>query len=415
MEIINYECKFCKKNFKKENYLAKHQKSAKYCIIIQKKIAEEEVDKTIKNLQNVKEGIKDEIQELINITGDLIENNSVNLEKKKVDEIHAKYLEFENDKMLIENEYNIHLSDLLDKDNIKNNIEEYYDIEKIKIDKIQELYSIFEKEKNEIKNKYDNIILEEKLYEEEEKYKNKKNEWKDNLKNNKIKELENSFEIIKNRMIDLIDTITDIEDANAIEIFNNKIFKIDELLELDTHNNEINIDVKDENIEKIDKEDGNLDIVVNNVENTNILCEKSSDSKEFSSDIDSDISANTNKNNKKKQRIKRENEVIENKLLYHLILLLQDQKINNDTLLYIIIELMKHMNNYQIKGEHKKSSILFILRNFVNTNGDDINNIQDIKLFIDKYLEEFINIVSALTDKKILIKPKKTCFFPICF
>ena len=76
---------------------------------------------------------------------------------------------------------------------------------------------------------------------------------------------------------------------------------------------------------------------------------------------------------------------------------------------------MKHMNNYQIKGQDKKSSILFILKNFVNSNNNDIEHIQDVKLFIDKYLEEFINIVSALSNKKILIKPKKTCFFPICF
>ena len=113
--------------------------------------------------------------------------------------------------------------------------------------------------------------------------------------------------------------------------------------------------------------------------------------------------------------MKRENEEVENKLLYHLVLLLQDQKINNETLMYIIVELMKHMNNYQIKGQDKKSCILFILRNFINTNNGDIVNKEDIKIFTDKYLEEFINIVSALSDKKIRIKLKKNCFIPLCF
>jgi len=150
MEMNYYECKFCKKNFKKESYVTKHQKNAKYCIIIQKKMAEEEVEKSIQDLQNVKEGIKDEIQELVNFTGDLIVNNSLDLEKKKIDEIHSKYLEFENEKMLIENKYNLQVSQFLDKGDLKTNIEEYYMIEKNKIDKIQELYSMFENEKNEI-------------------------------------------------------------------------------------------------------------------------------------------------------------------------------------------------------------------------------------------------------------------------
>ena len=98
-----------------------------------------------------------------------------------------------------------------------------------------------------------------------------------------------------------------------------------------------------------------------------------------------------------------------------MILLLQDQKISNNTLMYIIIELMKHMNNYSIKGKDKKECILFILKNFVNTNNRDISNKEDILLFIDKFLDNFIDIISLISDKKIRIKIKRNCFLPICF
>ena len=147
MEINKNECQYCKKVFKKDIYLTKHQKNAKYCVIIQKQIAEQEVEKSIQNLQTVKEEINVEIQDLINVNGDLIESNSTELQKKKIDEIHSIYLEFENDKICIENEYNLEVSKVLNKGGIKNNLEEYYNLEKIKISKIQSIYTEFENKK----------------------------------------------------------------------------------------------------------------------------------------------------------------------------------------------------------------------------------------------------------------------------
>ena len=391
MEINKNECQYCKKVFKKDIYLTKHQKNAKYCVIIQKQIAEQEVEKSIQNLQTVKEEINVEIQDLINVNGDLIESNSTELQKKKIDEIHSIYLEFENDKICIENEYNLEVSKVLNKGGIKNNLEEYYNLEKIKISKIQSIYTEFENKKIEIQNKYDSIILEEILYEEEERFKDKKDTWKESFKDLKIKELENVFEIIKTKTIQLINDIKDVK--NIDEIYNNNIFKINELLNLDI----------DEN--KVRKE----------LEKDVIIEENSIISKDSSSNIYDTNSENSNSNKKKKQKIKRENEDTENNLLYHLILLLQDQKISNNTLMYIIIELMKHMNNYSIKGKDKKECILFILKNFVNTNNRDISNKEDILLFIDKFLDNFIDIISLISDKKIRIKIKRNCFLPICF
>lgn len=386
MENNKNECQYCKKTFKKDIYLAKHQKNAKYCVIIQKKIAEKEVEKSIQNLQTVKEEINDEIRDLLNTNGDLIVNNSGELEKNKIDEIHNVYLLAENDKILVENEYNLQVSTILEKGDIKHNLEEYYTLEKSKISKLQDIYSQFENKKLEIQKKYDSVILEEKLYEEEEKFKDKKDTWKESFKKIKIKELENTFEKIKNKIIILVDDVKDIK--NIEEISNNKIFKVNEFLEF---NDNISEEKNEDDVEESIFKDSNSNISYDSLQNSKINPKK------------------------RKQKFKRENEDTENKLLYHLILLLQDQKINNETLMYIVVELMKYMNNYQIKGKDKKNSILFILKNFINTNNNDISNKEDILIFIDKFLDEFVNIISAISDKKIRIKQKTSCFFPLCF
>ena len=386
MENNKNECQYCKKTFKKDIYLAKHQKNAKYCVIIQKKIAEKEVEKSIQNLQTVKEEINDEIRDLLNTNGDLIVNNSGELEKNKIDEIHNVYLLAENDKILVENEYNLQVSTILEKGDIKHNLEEYYTLEKSKISKLQDIYSQFENKKLEIQKKYDSVILEEKLYEEEEKFKDKKDTWKESFKKIKIKELENTFEKIKNKIIILVDDVKDIK--NIEEISNNKIFKVNEFLEF---NDNISEEKNEDDVEESIFKDSNSNISYDSLQDSKINPKK------------------------RKQKFKRENEDTENKLLYHLILLLQDQKINNETLMYIVVELMKYMNNYQIKGKDKKNSILFILKNFINTNNNDISNKEDILIFIDKFLDEFVNIISAISDKKIKIKQKTSCFFPLCF
>ena len=386
MENNKNECQYCKKTFKKDIYLAKHQKNAKYCVIIQKKIAEKEVEKSIQNLQTVKEEINDEIRDLLNTNGDLIVNNSGELEKNKIDEIHNVYLLAENDKILVENEYNLQVSTILEKGDIKHNLEEYYTLEKSKISKLQDIYSQFENKKLEIQKKYDSVILEEKLYEEEEKFKDKKDTWKESFKKIKIKELENTFEKIKNKIIILVDDVKDIK--NIEEISNNKIFKVNEFLEF---NDNISEEKNEDDVEESIFKDSNSNISYDSLQDSKINPKK------------------------RKQKFKRENEDTENKLLYHLILLLQDQKINNETLMYIVVELMKYMNNYQIKGKDKKNSILFILKNFINTNNNDISNKEDILIFIDKFLDEFVNIISAISDKKIRIKQKASCFIPLFF
>ena len=357
MEINYYICQYCKKKFKKESYLSKHQKNTKYCLTIQqKKDDEKELENTIQNLQNAKVGLNNEIMDIIVDNHDeIISNKTDDLEKMMIDEVHDAFLEFENKKILTEDEYNAQLSLLLN-NNLKNNMGEYYDTEKNKINKLQEMYLLFEKKKTDIEEKYSNLILQE-----EQKY---DNTWKEELKKEKIIDLENKFNSYRDKIINLIDEAEDIDDIkdslNNVFVTTNK--------------------------EQKDDQPYNKNLVP---VSHNIPC--------------------------KSYKIKSIDEDMENKLLYHLVVLLQDQQINTDTLLYIIVELMRFMNNYDIKGEDKKSYILYILEKFVDTNEDYIENKEDIKKFIYTFSNEFINIISGVSDKKLRIKVKKSCFFPLCF
>ena len=335
MELKYYECEYCKNKFKKETYLLKHQKNAKYCLSIQKG-----KEKLLKKIEVVQSDIISE------------------LEKKKLNQIHDSFLEFENSKLELENEYNTNISNILEKQNLKNNIEEYYSIEKSKIDKLQELYALFEKNKFSIEEKYQNLIFEE-----------NKN-WKDDLKKEKIKELESSFDLIKNKINNLIDTSEDVDKSQ--DKLNQFIFNLNEYLAL--NESEVSEVVVPEGVSEV------------------------------SEVSESEVVDYTPPNND-----------LENKLLYHLIVLLQEQKLSKDNLLYIIVELMKYINNFDVKGTDKKSFILYILKNFIDTNEDDIQNKEDMKRFLTIFSNDFVDIVSAISDKKLRIKLKKSCFFPLCF
>lgn len=354
MELKYYECEYCKNKFKKETYLLKHQKNAKYCLSIQKG-----KEKLLKEVQVVQSDIISE------------------LEKKKLNEIHDSFLEFENNKLELENEYNTNISNILEKQNLKNNIEEYYSIEKNKIDKLQELYALFEKNKFSIEEKYQNLILEE-----------NKN-WKDDLKKEKIKELESSFDLIKNKINNLIDTSEDVDKAQ--DTLNQFIFNLNEYLTLnETEVSEVSEVVVSEGVTEISEvvvSEGKSEVSETEVSEAEV------------SEVDY-----TPPNND-----------VENKLLYHLIVLLQEQKLSKDNLLYIIVELMKYINNFDVKGTDKKSFILYILRNFIDTNEDEIQNKEDMKRFLTIFSNDFVDIVSAISDKKLRIKLKKSCFFPLCF
>ena len=55
----------------------------------------------------------------------------------------------------------------------------------------------------------------------------------------------------------------------------------------------------------------------------------------------------------------------------------------------------------------------YVLKNYITNN----NNIDDeyLKIFINKYLEHYIDILLSINNNEISIKNKKICFFPICY
>jgi hypothetical protein len=373
MAVKCYECEYCKNKFKKETYLTKHQKNAKYCLSIQKE-------------NKYKQKILKEV-EIEVVQSDIISD----LEKKKINDIHETFLEFENSKLELEDEYNTNISNILEKQNLKNNIEEYYSIEKSKIDKLQELYALFEKNKILIEEKYQNLILEE-----------NKN-WKDDLKKEKFKELESSFDLIKNKINNLIDTSEDIDKAQ--DTLNQFIFNLNEHLVF--NENEVVTEGVTEGTNEVISEgvtEGDSEVVTEGANEGVSEGVTEGDSEVVTEGVSEGVSDYNPPNND-----------LENKLLYHLIVLLQEQKLSKDNLLYIIVELMKYINNFDVKGTDKKSFILYILRNFIDTNEDDIENKEDMKRFLTIFSNDFVDIVSAISDKKLRIKIKKSCFFPLCF
>ena len=101
--------------------------------------------------------------------------------------------------------------------------------------------------------------------------------------------------------------------------------------------------------------------------------------------------------------------------IYHLNLLLSDYEMNNKNILYIIIQLFKFLNVSicNIPLDKIKIIINYVLKNYITNN----NNIDDeyLKIFINKYLEHYIDILLSINNNEISIKNKKICFFPICY
>lgn len=105
-------------------------------------------------------------------------------------------------------------------------------------------------------------------------------------------------------------------------------------------------------------------------------------------------------------------EDIEEKLYYHLQLMLSMDHINIiNNIIFIVTELMKFIDNYNIKGIDKKQIILNILnKTLVELNASE----QDIKLLLDTLVPELIDILISIDKRRIIIKKKLSCFLPWC-
>lgn len=107
-------------------------------------------------------------------------------------------------------------------------------------------------------------------------------------------------------------------------------------------------------------------------------------------------------------------EIVDN-LVYHIKILLNDFKINNKNILYILVELMKFIDNFNIENLDKKKLIIYCLKKFIYQNTDCVENKSEIKTLIDTFIDDLIDISISIATKKIKLKRKNSIFFPICF
>lgn len=164
-------------------------------------------------------------------------------------------------------------------------------------------------------------------------------------------------------------------------------------------------------------------------ENKELIDENSSDdnisniSYETISNIStSDIGLNTFNNETKSNKeeffdrsIENDYKEIVNNLVVHIKILLNDFKINNKNILYILVELMKFIDNFNIENLDKKKLIIYCLKKFIHENTDCIENKSEIKTLINSFIDDLIDISISIATKKIKLKKKNSIFFPICF
>jgi hypothetical protein len=363
---VKKNCQYCNKLIK-ETYLLKHQKTAKFCIAMQNELKDKEIEKLTIEKQNIEDQIK-LLSTLKESHTDFNDDTLLNIQQTKTSKLHEAYLEYEKQKLQIEEESKQSVDNYVNKENI-DNIDDFYNIDKIKFDKLQSIYSDFEQKKTEINEYYDKLIVEQKQYDEEI----KKTDEEDNKKYLRLKKLEELQKEYEQRKIEI-----------ELE------YKLSEE-ENHTHEKTLsqNSDIS------TDK-----NVVYQNNEILNI-------NQEFKQ-----IHKNT-----KKFRIKRTYEDTENKLYQHLILLLSEKRITSENIMYIVIDSFKFIDNYANLDELSKKDILsFVLSKYIDNNDydDDDENIKN-KNFAELYMVSFIDIIISIAEKKFRLKKKKNnCFFPFC-
>ena len=398
---MEYECKYCQRKFINDKFFNRHQKTFKFCVEYQNNFIKDELE----NLKKQKSLIEDEISSLNTSYENLIKEDvyltSKDIENLKSKEIEMLFLNFEKDKNSIEDEYGVTLNKIVLKNNINENIGEYCNIDKLKIEKLTTCYSEFEKSKKDIECKYDKLIVAEKIFEEQEKIEEHKIQ-----DQNTQKEI---FEKYKNIQDENINKNLIIENE-LNDLINNKEIGLDHKLIIKKILNDIK-DIKKNNENKIKK----ISSTINTVQSKKIINESNSKYDNSNSKYDnSGVFENVETGENNDEYLKEYEDII-NKLIYHLNLLLSDYEMNNKNILYIIIQLFKFLNVSicNIPLDKIKIIINYVLKNYITNN----NNIDDeyLKIFINKYLEHYIDILLSINNNEISIKNKKICFFPICY
>lgn len=80
-------------------------------------------------------------------------------------------------------------------------------------------------------------------------------------------------------------------------------------------------------------------------------------------------------------------------------------------IIFIITELMKYIDNFDLSGEDKKNIIISSIENFLRN--EKINE-QDVNFITKTVCPELIDILISVDKRNITIKKKISCFFPWC-
>jgi hypothetical protein len=470
-EENNTTCQYCKNTFKNYANLIKHQTQSKYCLDIQKKNFNDNdyLDTEIKNLieenkkrleiefmfknkidernnrlkiqeeyQNEQENklellrqqniqIEIELQKTIIINSQKLElekENGKNIDeriqnlKQNVDKSELdlkKILEGNSNKIKIQEGIQSQIDDLNKRlesivEENKNKMEIEFSIRK-KIEEKNEKLKIEQEYQNELESKIESLKKEN--TEIEFQLQKKIEETTKNLKinetlNEKIKE--------SSKLIEFQNNLKQIIQNNIINLQSNLELKIEDLITI------INKEIYSDNI---NKQNDNTTIeptiepsiepsIESTIEHTSLdvpIVEPMKFKLNFD-EMKNNISINSI--NIDDYSLEQSYGVIIDKILSHIKLFMSEKYISSKNILYIIVELMKFIENFNIKNLDKKQIVIYSLKKFINLNGDSVIEPDEILLFINKFISDLIDISISIDNKKIRIKYKnKSCFVPI--
>ena len=305
-----------------------------------------------------------------------------------------------------------------------NNLISFMDSFKVQIveevkNKSKELLELEQKKKEDeqrIREEDEQRIREEeeqKKKEDEEEQKKKEEEQK--RKYNELLKLDEETKI--NNFENTVNDLNSKEDLNVIEdikIYNNKIIEQNRKLE---DEEKMHLDVKSvienlkEELEKLKVDEAIIENSDNNAKDEKLkyFKEKYNISSEF--DPIKLLKQEKDVNSSNVDLIKSELQ-IEDELFEQLKLLVTDDKnIIITNLIYIITQLMKFVENFNMEGIDKKTLIIETIKKFLKY--ENMNS-EEIDIILDKVCPELIDILLLVDKRKIIIRKKINCFIPWC-
>ena len=231
----------------------------------------------------------------------------------------------------------------------------------------------------------------------------------------KIKIEENRLKLDEDIKIDLqnkIDTVREgkpyLDIVEDMKIYNTKILLENHQLKEENKFDETSI-IKylKEALESLKNDDEELSKDKKNIEKDKIQYFK----EKYNVDFDDDIIKNKKDLTPKSLDTSTNSELqIEDEIYTQLLNIMSGNKDMIFTnLIYIVTELMKFVENFNLEGVDKKKLIIESIRKFLIV--EHMNN-PEINIILDKVCPELIDILLLVDKRKIIIKRKIRCFIP---